>query len=116
MSIYELEKHTIKLSSEITDNEIVCRVDDYVTKRDRYDRDVIQLKLYCRGYGRVIVNYSPQKAKDLIIAFKNLAVDYIIGRCFVFERVFPKKMRDDYTTPYPTFIPIKVIECDSIRE
>jgi len=115
MSLQELEKLTIKLASEIKEDRIMCLVEDVRYKRDKYLRPVVQLFVHCSGYGKVVLNYSPQKTRLLIETFKRLGIeDVIVGRCFEFEKTKVERMREDYTEPYPAWLPTRKIDCNYI--
>jgi len=117
MSLAELEKVIVKLASEIKEDRVACLVEDVRVKRDKYLRPVVQLFTRCEKYGRIIFNYSPQKAKMFLEAIKKLGVeDTVVGRCFEFQKVKVQKMREDYTEPYPAWIPIKIIECSYVYQ
>jgi len=115
MSIKEIEKNVVKLASEVKEDTVICRVDTVKTRYDKYMRKVVQIYAYCDTYGTVVFNYSPQKARMLVEAFKKMGIeDYIVGRCFEFKKVKVDKMREDYTDPYPMFTPVKIIDCNYI--
>jgi hypothetical protein len=116
MSLQDLEKVVIKLGSDIKEDTIACLIESVRTRYDKYGRLVVQLFLHCSRYGKVIFNYSPQKAKMLLESFRTLGIeDTIIGRCFEFKKVKVEKLREDYTEPYPAWLPSKIISCNYIE-
>jgi len=116
MSLKELEKAVIKLGSDIKEDTAICLIENVRTRYDKYGRLVVQLFLHCSKYGKIIFNYSPQKAKMLLEALRTLGIeDTIIGRCFEFKKVKVEKMREDYTEPYPAWIPSKIISCNYVE-
>ena len=118
MSLKELESVTFKLASEIKDEKIVCRIDGIRRKVDRHGRDVVVLRLSCKGYGNVISVYSPQKARMLVEAFKQIGISEdtpIIGKCFEWKRTKVPKVREDYTEPYPVYLPTKEVPCQQLE-
>jgi len=117
MSLKELEQNIIKLSSEIKEEKVVCRIDNIRSKFDKYGRKVLQIFAYCSNYNTVVFNYSPQKAKLLVESLRKLGFgegDTVIGRCFELKRERVEKVRADYTEPYPVFLPLKIIDCNYV--
>jgi len=109
-----LNQVTFKLASEIGDQEIVCRIQDYKIKVDRHGRKMLQLMLKCKGHGTVIVALSPSYAKEFGARLKKLGVEKIsdmMSVCFIWEKFKPPKAREDYTDPYPRFLPKEAVPC-----
>jgi len=116
VSVSELEKIVIKLASDIKEDRVLCRFENIRTRIDKYNRLVIQVIAHCSQYGKVVFNYSPQKAKMLVDALKNLNIqDVVVGRCYELKRVDVEKVRDDYTQPYPAWLPAKLIDCTYVE-
>ena len=52
----------------------------------------------------------------LVDALKNLNIqDVVVGRCYELRKVDVEKVRDDYTQPYPAWLPAKLIDCKYIE-
>jgi len=105
------------LASEITDNVIIAKVDNAIIKKDRHMRDILVLHLKTKEYGKVVVSYSPQFAKMLKDRLTELNISTLndfIGSCFEFEKVKSMKIREDYTDPYPRFLPRKKVVCKDL--
>jgi len=116
MSISELEKVVIKLASDIKEDTVQCLFESVRTRIDKYGRLVVQVLAHCSKYGKVIFNYSPQKAKMLVDALKKLGIeDVVVARCYELKRVDVEKVREDYTEPYPAWLPTRRIDCNYIE-
>jgi len=106
------------LASEIKEDRFAGKVSEYNIKTDRHGRKILLLFIETPKYGRVVVAYSPMFAKMLYERLKQLGIEDVsefFGQCFEFERVKAEKVREDYTDPYPRYLPIKKISCDYIE-
>lgn len=115
MSVEELSKLTFKLVSEIQDLRIKCIPRDIKVKTDRYGRNVVIMFAECKEHGMVALTYSPMKIKLLIDAMRKLGLADLRYRCLEFERTKILKPRQDYTDPYPVYIPVKIVDCKEIE-
>lgn len=106
------------LASEITEDRIEAKVETYRIKKDRHGRDILVIYLKNPIYGRIVVAYGPQFTKMLYDKLKELGIskaNEFFGHCFEFEKVKVQKIREDYTDPYPRFLPVKRISCEGIE-
>jgi len=106
-----------KLASEIKEDVIAARVEDFRVKKDRHGRDILIVMLFTHKYGKIPVSYSPQYAKLVYEKLKEMGaetIDDFIGQCFEFKRMKLEKARSDYTDPYPRFIPVRRVDCGLI--
>ncbi|NPA96972.1 MAG: hypothetical protein GXO32_05170 [Crenarchaeota archaeon] len=109
-----IDQVAFKLASEIKDPEITCRITDYRIKHDRHGRKMLVLYLKCLEHGTVVVSLSPMYAKEFRQRLKDLGIETIrdmLSVCYVFERVKLAKAREDYTDPYPRYLPKALTSC-----
>jgi len=118
MSKFDLPLEALKfqLASELVKQgvrEFVGEVLDIVVKKDRHGRPTLQLHVYSQEHGRIVITLSPSYTN---LAVENLSklgftkLSEILGHRFKFELVKLDKVRNDYTDPYPRYIPVARVD------
>jgi len=113
-----LKEVAYTLSTEITEDRIVARVEGYQIKKDRYGRDILVLFLKTLRYGKIVSVYPPMFARMLYERLKKIGIETtgeFFGNCFEFEKIEVEPVKQGYTKPYPRFLPIKKVSCDYLE-
>jgi len=113
-----LKEVAYTLSTEITENRIVAKVEGYQMKKDRYGRDILVLFLKTLKYGKIVSVYPPMFARMLYERLKKMGIETtgdFFNNCFEFEKIEVEPVKQGYTKPYPRFLPIKKVSCDYLE-